>query len=185
MKNNKKITITTFVEGYNKLNADTAKVNYIKNIIKRTYCPLLEKKVVLQLFLDQSTVTQDNGIKYIDMFLSRINFISSIIVLYTNLEMEKDDKNRPDTFKMYDLLKQADLINLICGLIGETEMKELADIYQCLLDTFSNKNSFETLLCDQFMKLKELITLLSSSNMSVLEEIEKKGFLDSLFENAK
>lgn len=138
-KKNEKILVGEFVKKYNEFNNDASKAAYLKKIIKRTYCPILEKKLILEMMVEKSKGEGD--IAYIDMVLSKINFYMSIIVLYTNLEVEKDDKGIPKTMDAYDMLKQADVFNAILNEIGEKEFGELMSVNDAALDTWHTKNT--------------------------------------------
>ena len=138
-KKNEKILVGDFVKKYNEFNNDASKEAYLKKIIKRKYCPILEKKLILEMMVEKSK--GDGNIAYIDMVLSKINFYISIIVLYTNLEVEKDDKGIPKTMDAYDMLKQADVFNAILNEIGEKELGELMSVNDVVLDTWHTKNT--------------------------------------------
>lgn len=140
--------IRDFTKKYNELTHENNKANLIKTIIKRTYCPVLEKMTILQLMLDKSVIKPDKGGSYIDMFVNKINFIAAIISLYTNLEVEKDDDGNVLIFEAYDQLVSNNLLIPICEEIGRDEMEELTNINQMLMDTYYNQNNVINLFYD-------------------------------------
>ena len=73
MSDTKKILVSDFVKQYNKLSDESLKNKKVKSIIKRTYCPILEKKIILDLMLTKSINTNEKDSKHIDMFVNRIN----------------------------------------------------------------------------------------------------------------
>ena len=139
MTENNKILVTDFIKKYNTLTNDNLKNNLIKSIIKRTYCPVIEKRMILNLMLEKS-VTKDNT-PYIDMFVNKLNFYAAVISLYTYIVPNKDENDKPKSYEMYDLLMENNLINPILEEIGEKEVVELTSINGLLLDTWHMKNS--------------------------------------------
>ena len=110
--------------------------------IRDRYCPVLEKKVILQTMLDKTIVLGKNGVEYIDMFLSKINFTTAILLLYTKFNISKNDDSETTAFQDYDLLIERGFLNVISAAIGEDELNELTTINGLLMDNFyaENKN---------------------------------------------
>ena len=138
-KKNEKILVTDFVKKYNEYNSDTSKESLLKKYIKRTYCPILEKRELLDFMLNKSIV--EDEIKHIDMFINRINFFAAIIGLYTNITAEKDENGNPKSCAMYDLLVENGIMDRILLIIGEREISELTSINGVLLDTWHEQHS--------------------------------------------
>lgn len=134
MSETKKILVTDFVKKYNETKSADLKAKQIQGIIKRTYCPIIEKRMILNLMLDKSVVEDD--IPYIDMFVNKLNFYAAIISLYTYIIPEKDEKDVPKSYEMYDLLMENNLINPIFEAIGERELGEITSINGLLLDNW-------------------------------------------------
>lgn len=137
----KKIMINDFVSQYKTIKNEELKKNYVRKIIKRNYVPVLEKKIILDIMLQKSITADENGIQYIDMFLHKLNIISAIIVLYTNIEVEKNKQGQTNTTEMYDLLVSNNILDVIYEEIGDDELNELMSINKLLLDTWHNQNS--------------------------------------------
>ena len=135
----KKILVTDFVKNYNSRTSDKLKSDYITSIMKRNYCPILEKKMILNLMLEKS-ITEDD-MPTIDMFVNKLNFYAAIISLYTYIIPDKDENGIVKSYEMYDLLVENDLINQILGRIGERELGELTSINGLLLDNWCAKNT--------------------------------------------
>lgn len=138
MSETKKILVTEFVKQYKELTDDNLKDRKIKSIIRRTYCPILEKKIILDLMLSKSI--NEEGSKHIDLFVNRINFIAAIISLYTTLLPEKDENGTSKTYEMYDLLVENDILNKILENIGEKEIAELTSINGIVMDNWYGAN---------------------------------------------
>lgn len=136
----RKIDVPEFIRRYNLLKTDEQRDEFVKNIIWRTYCPVLEKKLVLQTILDKSITTEKNGVKYIDMFLSKINMTTTILILYTKLNIVKTDDSTTNAFQDYDLLFENGLLDQICAIVGEHELDELMTINGLLMDNFHEEN---------------------------------------------
>lgn len=136
----RKIDVPEFIRRYNLLKTDEQRDEFVRNIIWRTYCPVLEKELVLQTILDKSITTGKNGVKYIDMFLSKINMTTTILILYTKLNIVKTDDSTTNAFQDYDLLFENGLLDQICAIVGEHELDELMTINGLLMDNFHEEN---------------------------------------------
>lgn len=136
---NKKTPVNEFVKKYKSLSGEQAKVGMIKGIMKRTYCPILEKKYILEMMVEKSK--GEGKVAYIDMVLAKINFYMAIIAMYTTLKVEKDDKGNPKTMEAYDELTKADVFNAILNEIGEKELSELMSVNEAALNTWHTRNT--------------------------------------------
>lgn len=139
MSETKKILVTDFVKKYNEVKSADLKTKQVQGIMKRTYCPILEKKEILNLMLEKSVVEDD--IKHIDMFVNKLNFYSAIISIYTNITPEKDENGIVKSYEMYDLLIENNIMSTILEIIGERELGELTSVNGLLLDTWHMKNT--------------------------------------------
>lgn len=139
MSETKRILVTDFVKKYNDVKSADLKIKQVQGIIKRTYCPILEKKEILNLMLEKSVVEDD--IKHIDMFVNKLNFYSAIISIYTNITPEKDENGIVKSYEMYDLLIENNIMSTILEIIGERELGELTSVNGLLLDTWHMKNT--------------------------------------------
>ena len=136
----RKLTVKEFCRRYDMLKTDEQKSNFVQSMVYRTYCPVLEKKVILQTMLDKTIVSDKNGVEYIDMFLSKINFTTTILLLYTKFNISKNDDSETTAFQDYDLLIERGFLNVISAAIGEDELNELTTINRLLMDNFYAKN---------------------------------------------
>lgn len=136
----RKLTVKEFCRRYDMLKTDEQKSNFVQSMVYRTYCPVLEKKVILQTMLDKTIVSDKNGVEYIDMFLSKINFTTTILLLYTKFNISKNDDSETTAFQDYDLLIERGFLNVISAAIGEDELNELTTINGLLMDNFYAKN---------------------------------------------
>lgn len=139
MSETKKILVTDFVKKYNEVKSADLKAKQVQGIIKRTYCPIVEKKMILDLMLEKSVVEDD--IPHIDMFVNKLNFFASIISIYTNIVPDKDENGTPKSYEMYDLLVENNIMNTILELIGERELGELTSVNGLLLDNWYAKHT--------------------------------------------
>lgn len=138
-ENKENILITDFVKKCKSLTNDKLKNDYITSIMKRTYCPILTKKTVLNIMLDKSIT--DDDIPTIDMFTNKLNFYGAIISMYTYIIPEKDENDVPKSYEMYDLLIENNLLSPILERIGKREINELTMINGLVLDTWHLKNA--------------------------------------------
>lgn len=131
----KEIDIAEFCRRYDLCTSDEVKSKMLREIIYRTYCPVLEKKVALQTVLNKSVVTS-NGITHIDYFLSKINFVLAVLTLYSKLKIAENDS----FFNEYDMLYQRGLIDSIWEIIGKDELDELLNINGLVMDNYNEEN---------------------------------------------
>ena len=170
-----KISVQDFIKQYNLAKSDSVKNGLVDKIIKRKYCPITDKKLILQLMLDKSIV-EKNGLKHIDMFVHRINFYMALIVLYTKLTINKDDQGNPLSFEAYDLLRENGIFDVLCEKIGEQEISELTLVSQLLMDTYYNENNrMENSILNVINTFLKKIESISDYDLKKISEfIEKK-----------
>lgn len=165
------MTVIEFCKKYAQLENEKEKLELLSSVIKRTYTPILEKRVILQKMLDQSIVEQENGVRYIDMLVSRINYTMALIILYTNLEIDsKDGKGR--TEDMYDSLIKNNIVSDICEYIGTQEMAELNSVNKSIIDTFYNQyGSTEAFVGNAIANIGQKIGVASGWVIQQIDEI--------------
>jgi len=159
------MTVSEFIKSFNELSNPDLKTNVVKQHIKRTYSPIVEKIAVLQELLKKCVMVDRNGIPYLDMVTNKINFIYAIVVLYTDLEPDKSLDGKQDVLRIYDLMQESGAIDILCDLIGSKEINELTFTNKELLDTWYNANSstrsYLATLTDKavrtFVELSELL----------------------------
>lgn len=136
-----RISVSMFVEDYNSLINDQSRDKYIKSHIKITYAPILQKKLILEMMNEKSVV--ETPVKHIDMTVSKLNFVMAILVLYTDLEPDKqeneDGTTTPLTWETYDLLKSSGLYGKILDAIGE-DLNELVLVNEQIIDSWQVAN---------------------------------------------
>jgi hypothetical protein len=139
IKSENKISVQEFVDKYKACDF-LDKNTYVCSIINRYYVPVLEKKLVLETLLNKCVVKGDNGVMYIDMFLNKINLFTAIMILYTDLNVIKNDSNLSNTFSDYDLLEENGLITLITDSIGN-DINNLIEINNILIEQWNQSYS--------------------------------------------
>ena len=161
MSEKTKMTVKEFVDKYNETKSQNERLDLVKSIIRRNYSPVLEKKMALQIMLKKTVVVSPTNEMFLDMFLSKINFIMAILVLYTDLDIVKKEDDKKTNFDDYDLLQQNGLIEIICSCIGEEEINELTMVQDALFETFYNEHcSTSACISKQVFKLSEMLTSL-------------------------
>ena len=136
-----KIKLKDFVDKYKALSNEEQREKFVNGFMTKNYCEVGIKYAVLQGMLDNSTVTEPDGNKYIDMFLSKINFTIAVLILYTSIDLTNDDGNMASVFDNYDLIMESGAMQYILSYIGAVEFGELTDINSSIMDTFNNKNN--------------------------------------------
>lgn len=186
-RDKKNISVKEFIDNYKKLTSDTLKDNYIKSIIYRTYVPVLEKKLFLQVMFDNSLIGEEPN-RYVDAFLNQINTTIAILQLYTDLDMRKNEGDKSSkTFEIYDMLASNDLLNLIFNEIPSSELKSILAINEQISETFYNQNNsteaFLTKLVDRFSNTFGAIT--NGSIVALLEVLNDEEKMNSIISKAK
>lgn len=198
--------IKEFVEKYNSLSNKQLKENFITQQVKITpYVSIIKKDAYAQLIVDKTTFEQeaydDNGvIKYRKTDKIRINsvaqyvqFCRAVIELYTDLEIDEDDKG---FIKGYDALKSSGLLDIL--MVGSDKadplipMSELSEFKTILTmkqsDTQFNETTTQAFISKQIGRISDLanatLTPLVDVVSKKLDKIPKED-LDKVVEFAK
>lgn len=181
--------ILEFVERYNNIANQQLKDRFIKEKVKITpYVSIIKKDAYAQLIVDKTTFEQeaydDNGItKYRKTDKIRVNsvaqyvqFCRAVIELYTDLEIDKDDKG---FIKEYDALKSSGLLDILMGGSPLISMSELSEFKTILTmkqsDIQFNETTAQAFISKQIGRISDL----ASATLTPLVEIVNKK-IDSL-----
>lgn len=195
-----------FVERYNNMANQQLKDKFIKEKVKITpYVSIIKKDAYAQLIVDKTIFEQeaydDNGTtKYRKTDKIRVNsvaqyvqFCRAVIELYTDLEIDKDDKG---FIKEYDALKSSGLLDIL--MVGSDKadplipMSELSEFKTILTmkqsDTQFNETTTQAFISKQIERISDLANATLTPFMDVvskkLDEIPKEE-LDKIVEFAK
>lgn len=136
----RKIDVKEFCRRFDMSKNDETKQKMLESIITRKYCPVLEKKVILQTMFDKTIVTGLNGISHMDYFLSKVNMVTTTLILYTNIKVSKTDDSETTAFDDYDMLRQRNIMNMIWETIGQDELDELLSINGLIMNNYMEEN---------------------------------------------
>ena len=187
-----RITVSTFVERYSKLNNDQLKDKYVKEHVKITYAPILKKKIILEAMNDKSIIEGSTG-KYIDMITSKLNFTMAVLMLYTDIEPDKNEDDQPLVCESYDSLKSTGLIGKILNTIG-SDIEELMNIQSQVMDTwYAQHTSTEAYIANLVEKASHKLGVYAGVGMDKVADVlsdEKKvnkiaAALDKLIKKIK
>ena len=198
--------ILEFVERYNNMANQQLKDRFIKEKVKITpYVSIIKKDAYAQLIVNRTMFEQesydDNGeTKYRKTDKIRINsvaqyvqFCRAVIELYTDLEIDEDDKG---FIKGYDALKSSGLLDILIGgyeqkdpLIPISELSEFKTILAMKQsDTQFNETTTQAFISKQIGRISDLanatLTPLVDVVSKKLDEIPKED-LDKIVEFAK
>lgn len=194
-----------FVEKYNNMANNTLKEQLLSKIKITPYVSIIKKDAYAQLIVDKTTFEQeaydDNGTtKYRKTDKIRVNsvaqyvqFCRAVIELYTDLEIDKDDKG---FIKEYDALKSSGLLDIL--MVGSDKadplipMSELSEFKTILTmkqsDTQFNETTTQAFISKQIERISDLANATLTPFMDVvskkLDEIPKEE-LDKIVEFAK
>ena len=194
-----------FVEKYNNMANNTLKEQLLSKIKITPYVSIIKKDAYAQLIVDKTTFEQeaydDNGVtKYRKTDKIRVNsvaqyvqFCRAVIELYTDLEIDEDDKG---FIKGYDALKSSGLLDIL--MVGSDKadplipMSELSEFKTILTmkqsDTQFNETTTKAFISKQIGRISDLANATLTPLMDVVskkfDEIPKKD-LDKVVEFAK
>lgn len=194
-----------FVEKYNNMANNTLREQLLSKIKITPYVSFIKKEVYAQLIVDKTTFEQeaydDNGVtKYRKTDKIRVNsvaqyvqFCRAVIELYTDLEIDEDDKG---FIKGYDALKSSGLLDIL--MVGSDKadplipMSELSEFKTILTmkqsDTQFNETTTQAFISKQIGRISDLANATLKPLMDVvskkLDEIPKED-LDKVVEFAK
>ena len=194
-----------FVEKYNNTANNTLKEQLLSKIKITTYVSIIKKDAYAQLIVNRTMFEQesydDNGVtKYRKTDKIRVNsvaqyvqFCRAVIELYTDLEIDKDDKG---FIKGYDALKSSGLLDIL--MVGSDKadplipMSELSEFKTILTmkqsDTQFNETTTQAFISKQIGRISDLanatLTPLVDVVSKKLDEIPKED-LDKVVEFAK
>lgn len=194
-----------FVEKYNNMANNTLKEQLLSKIKITPYVSIIKKDAYAQLIVDKTTFEQeaydDNGkTKYRKTDKIRVNsvaqymqFCRAVIELYTDLEIDEDDKG---FIKGYDALKSSGLLDTL--MVGSDKadplipMSELSEFKTILTmkqsDTQFNETTTQAFISKQIGRISDLANATLKPLVNVvsnkLDEIPKED-LDKVVEFAK
>lgn len=194
-----------FVEKYNDMANNTLKEQLLSKIKITPYVSIIKKDAYAQLIVDKTTFEQeaydDNGVtKYRKTDKIRVNsvgqyvqFCRAVIELYTDLEIDDDDKG---FIKEYDALKSSGLLDIL--MVGSNKvdplipMSELSEFKTILTmkqsDTQFNETTTQAFISKQIGRISDLANATLTPLVDVvnkkIDEIPKED-LDKVVEFAK
>ena len=194
-----------FVEKYNHTANTSLKEQLLSRIKITPYVSFIKKDAYAQLIVDKTTFEQesydDNGVtKYRKTDKIRVNsvaqyvqFCRAVIELYTDLEIDEDDKG---FIKGYDALKSSGLLDIL--MVGSDKadplipMSELSEFKTILTmkqsDTQFNETTTQAFISKQIGRISDLANATLAPLVKVvskkLDEIPKED-LDKVVEFAK
>lgn len=167
--NTNKITISKFIEEYNKLNGYKAKGEFVETHIINKYSSIILKKKILDTMCEKSIV--DVGNKYIDYTIYSVNFAMSILYLYTDIVPEKDLEGMQLSFDAYDKLVSSGAYEQIKKIIGK-DIEELTEISNQTLITWEKKiTSTEAFIRDIVELVSAKIGVVAGAGMKELASV--------------
>lgn len=194
-----------FVEKYNNTANNTLKEQLLSKIKITPYVSIIKKDAYAQLIVDKTTFEQesydDNGETMyrktdkirINSVAQYIQFCRAVIELYTDLEIDEDDKG---FIKGYDALKSSGLLDVL--MVGSDKVDPLIPIselseFKTILtmkqsDTQFNETTTQAFISKQIGRISDLANATLTPLMDVvskkLDEIPKED-LDKVVEFAK
>lgn len=192
---NNRTLVSKFVEDFNKLVNDVNKQALVKKHVSTHYAPILKKRNVLEITMNGCIGNGKAG-QYIDMFASKLNFIGSILILYTDLTPDKiindEGKEIPNIWGAYDLLKESGAYSMLLNEIG-ADLEELISVQEQILGTWHNENaSAASYISNVVEKVSMILSTAIGKELGSITEVfnglsaeEKQNFFATLKNNFK
>lgn len=140
--------VNEFVEKYRKA-TDIEKTRLMREIEVKTYVPYAEKVVHSEAVLSK-TAKRVHGVLQNNSTLRYLTFITSILKLYTNLELNQEKPHED-----YDLLKQFGIVEDIIARIGD-DFNEFGTVFNMTWDDMlyneNNWRMFVASVANNFME---------------------------------
>ena len=195
-----------FVERYNNTANNTLREQLLSKIKITPYVSFIKKDAYAQLIVDKTTFEQeaydDNGVtKYRKTDKIRVNsvgqyvqFCRAVIELYTDLEIDDDDKG---FIKGYDALKSSGLLDILMVGSDKTDplipMSELSEFKTILSmkqsDVQFNETTTQAFISKQIGRISDLanatLTPLVNVVSNKLDEIPKEDLEGKILEFVK
>ena len=197
--------ILEFVEKYNNMANNTLKEQLLSKIKITPYVSIIKKDAYAQLIVNRTMFEQesydDNGVtKYrktdkirVKSVAQYVQFCRAVIELYTDLEIDEDDKG---FIKGYDALKSSGLLDIL--MVGSDKadplipMSELSEFKTILTmkqsDTQFNETTTHAFISKQIGRISDLANATLTPFIDIvskkLDEIPKED-LDKIVEFAK
>lgn len=173
-----------FVEKYNNTANSSLKEQLLSKIKITPYVSIIKKDAYAQLIVDKTTFEQeaydDNGVtKYrktdkikVNSVAQYVQFCRAVIELYTDLEINEDDKG---FIKGYDALKSSGLLDILMvgsdkadPLIPVSELGEFKTILTMKQsDTQFNETTTQAFISKQIRKISDLANVTLAPLMDV------------------
>lgn len=190
--NTEKTLVSKFVENFKKLKDDANKQALVKKHVVTHYAPILNKKNILEIILD-GCVDEGKSEKFINMMKSKVNFIGAILILYTDLEIDKTVEKKetgemlPDIFTAYDSLKESGALDMLLNEIGD-DLNELISVQDQIFSTWHNEHaSISAYISDIVEKVSMIFSAGLGKELGSITEVlnelpaeERKNFLTML-----
>ena len=178
--------ILEFVEKYNNMATQQLKDRFIKEKVKITpYVSIIKKDAYAQLIVDKTTFEQESyedneKTKYRKTDKIKVNsvaqyvlFCRAVIELYTDLEIDEDDKG---FIKGYDALKSSGLLDILMVGSGKADplipMSELSEFKTILTmkqsDTQFNETTIYAFITKQLDRISDLANVTLTPLMDVI-----------------
>ena len=192
MENNKTL-VSKFVDDFKKLSNDANKQAMVKKHVVTHYAPILHKRNVLDLMMD-GCVKQGKSGRYVDLFVSKLNFIGAILILYTDLAVDKTTNSESNEvaniWGAYDLLKESGAMDILLNEIGD-DLNELITVQDQILSTWHNEHaSTAAYISDLVEKVSIIFSTVMGKQIGSLADVlntgtdeEKAELVSALMEN--
>lgn len=190
-----KTLVSKFVEDFKKVTNDNNKLAMVKKHVTRHYAPILHKRNVLDIVME-GCIRQGKSGKFVDLMASKLNFIGAILILYTDLAVDKttnsEGKEVANIWEAYDLLKESGALDMILQEIG-SDLEELISVQDHVLSTWQNENaSVAAYISDLVEKVSMIFSTALGKELGSITEVfnelpaeEKQNFFDVLRDNFK
>ena len=154
-------------------NGTEERIEWIKKQLEvKNYLPFADKRELCKMVLDACCTKDESGLVKVDSVSRYILFTISVISKYTNLEFSSDLDAEYDSLDEYDMLCEANVLNIILAVLGDEYASCNNMLNMMLDDIIANNNTTEAVLGHALGKVSDSLDDLISALAEKVEKME-------------
>jgi hypothetical protein len=154
-------------------NGTEERIEWIKKQLEvKNYLPFADKRELCKMVLDACCTKDESGLVKVDSVSRYILFTISVLSRYTNLEFSSDLDAEYDSLDEYDMLCEANVLNIILAVLGDEYASCNNMLNMMLDDIIANNNTTEAVLGHALGKVSDSLDDLISALAEKVEKME-------------
>ena len=154
-------------------NGTEERIEWIKKQLEvKNYLPFADKRELCKMVLDACCTKDESGLVKVDSVSRYILFTVSVLSHYTNLEFSSDLDAEYDSLDEYDMLCEANVLNIILAVLGDEYASCNNMLNMMLDDIIANNNTTEAVLGHALSKVSDSLDDLIGALAEKVEKME-------------